>query len=278
MFGSLEAQFAREHAIAIAKDRLGSVSKSIKQEALNWIRIALERWKQEQAADDGTIEFVWQPGLLGLAGSPGEPGPTLKEMSDGLARRRVSVSKLEPHQCAGIGVKCASDLLVKLWIEQYDPVAEIAAKIAIDFAVALLVERDGMTMPPDSLGYAVRLLWTLQRAETTAYREMLTASQRQRADIAARARAAKAERNAGAFARAEWKTMAGNIYRAAIQNRGRKPKRHTVACQIRDSLAAGANKKRLPSVATIEEAIKGVYDAVLADLGRSASRKPALSG
>jgi hypothetical protein len=270
MFDSLDWQFARRDVIAIAQDRIGPAPESLKAQALDWIGVALEKWKLEQGSGDKTIEIEWYPGLLGLV-PDGLPSLRLSEVGRGIVRRRVPISQVQPHQCAGARVKCPADLLIMLWSERYPPVEVIAEKLGLDLAVALLIERDGMTMAADSLAQAVRLLWQFQQIATGVYRDMLTTTKRRQADIAAKARAAKAERNGPAFARAEWSRMAAEIWRSDINK-----KRHTVASEIRANLAArqrDGKVRRVPAVATIEDAIKGVRESVVVDLARSFHRQ-----
>ena len=103
MFGGENLDFARDQAIAIARERIAHISAETKAAALGWIDTELEKWKWEQASPDGTIE-VWT--ARSLLGGPWEEQTT-----------RRPAGELRPEQCAGQFVRTAADLFAKLSAE-----------------------------------------------------------------------------------------------------------------------------------------------------------------
>ena len=123
---------------------------------MRWLDSALDKWKLEQAAPDGTVELAPPvPGLLTVKlGDLANPRP-----------RRVPVADLRPEQCAGPGVRCAFDLLMRLYAEQYPGIKPASDKLPIKLLAALLVRRDYRTMPLSSLAFAAGMFHTMDEID-----------------------------------------------------------------------------------------------------------------
>lgn len=158
--------FARQQAIAIAADRVQHMTAEQKQLVLDYAGAIMEAWKLQQADANGMVEVAetFGTGLLSsLASSKWAGGTT----------RRVPVRELQPHECVGGIVACPADLLIKLWADGYKNAKKLDDGPGIDVATAVLLERDGMSMPMDSIASAVRLLWTFAWTAAKVYRDGL---------------------------------------------------------------------------------------------------------
>jgi hypothetical protein len=169
MFGFPDFQMVRGHAMDIARDRLESFSAEFRPVALPYIDTTLNRWKLEQADADGTVELP--PLGTGLLDLVLDPTP-----------RRVSVETLRPEQCAGPFVHCAADLWSKLLVDKYAPVVDADKRIPFDVVMALLIERDGTTMPVESLVTALHYVWISAWVGLKVYRDALKDADRGRMD------------------------------------------------------------------------------------------------
>jgi hypothetical protein len=252
---SLGEKAVRALGVAIARDRLGNASVKVRSDALAWIDTAFLIWQAAQAGPDGTVEKTIDMGLL----------------LGGRIRERVATADARPEHCAGFDVKCPADLFVKLWAEDYDHVASISRKLGPDIALSLIIERDSTTMPIESVASAIHVLWNLQRATIDVLREALTGEWQKPLDRAAHMRATKKEKNTGALGSSERRSIAAGVYRAALAAGERKPKRIAVAGTVRQILV-GRGQRKIPSVSTIDDEIKGVYDLVTLDFARIAKR------
>ena len=183
-----EFQFAREQAAWVASDRVGHMSQEQKASLLNRIDLTLEQWKLEQVQPDGTIAVDTEPGdypwpeLLGT-----EPDPL-----------HIPADHLRPEQCAGPLVESSSDLFTKLWADNYAPIRQITSAPAggHDIVMALLVERDGDSMPTGSLASALHYIWKHVWASREEFRKKLTAKQAKEAENMAEIRTRSAESRA----------------------------------------------------------------------------------
>lgn len=158
--------FARRQAIAIAADRVKHLTVDQKQLVLDYAGTVMEAWKYRQADENGTVEVAEFAGaglLDGLALGK-VPGARVK---------RVPVADLQPHECAGGVIACPADLLIMLWSDGYADAMKLDDGPGIDVATAALLERDGMSMPVDSIASAVRLLWTFAWTAAKVYRDGL---------------------------------------------------------------------------------------------------------
>ena len=144
---------------------------------------------REHAAPDGTIEVKYWP-FGGLRGG----GATLGDLANGTLDNSIhkAAAELKPDECAGPTVRSPADLFSKLVFEAYPNVIQIRDSLRHDIAVALLLERDGMSMPADSIANALRIIWTWVWELGKAYRQELTESKRTEADQLASARAESA--------------------------------------------------------------------------------------
>ena len=274
LFESLALDAAREQFVDIARDAMRGLRPEWKAKALSWIELVLERWKRQQAGPDGTVEIELPiTGPLGMGGR----GQTLRNISSGNTRRRVSVSKLKPWECAGLGIGCDADLYARLaYGERYEPITKIEEQLRDGVALALLLERDAATMPVHSLAYAVRYLWIGLFEVTKAYHSEFQALSRVRAkqveDRAKKnAEAAASKSRHAAFAHAEWKRLATNIWLEDItQTAG------LVASKVVFQLPK-PEKGRKPSVRTVKDLLiaEKVRDAVKAEMQRVKQRKQA---
>jgi len=141
--------FDRESAISIAKDRVSKLRPEFKKTLLSRIDQALESWKQDQIQPDGTIIVEWDhidPVFIDADGN-----------EYGNKDQRIPASSLRPEQCGGPTVSSKSDLFTLLWQRNYGPVRKIAGEpdVKHHVAMALLVEREGHSMPEGSLEKAV---------------------------------------------------------------------------------------------------------------------------
>lgn len=263
LFESLALNAAREQFVDIARDAMRGLRPEWKAKALSWIELVLERWKRQQAGPDGTVEIELPiTGPLGMGGR----GKTLREMSSGNTRRRVSVSKLKPWECAGLGIGCDADLYARLaYGERYEPITKIEEQLRAGVALALLLERDAAMMPIDSLARSVRYLWIGLFEVTKAYHSEFKALSLQKAKQAEErakrnADAAASKSRRAAYAHAEWKRLAAEVWRDDITQtaglvatkviyqlpkpeKGNKPRQRTVkdlitAEKVRDSVKA----------------------------------------
>ena len=101
----MDGTHAREEARGIASDAIKHVTKKRKLAASDAVNQALESWKLEHVAADGTVEVP----------IPHYTGTTVEEFIDlGSEPRRVPAGGLLPEQCAGPLVRCPLDLFVRL--------------------------------------------------------------------------------------------------------------------------------------------------------------------
>jgi hypothetical protein len=182
-----EFQFAREQAIAIASDRVGHLPREVKAALLDQIDRTLEQWKREQTQPDGTIVVEPPPGDFLWLDSNGE------ELSD--QHERIPAADLRPEQCAGPFVRSKSDLFTKLSADNYAPLREITGNpdVGHDVVMALLVERDGNSMPAESLASALHYVWIYVWASREESRKMLSKNQAEKAKQLAEARVKSAK-------------------------------------------------------------------------------------
>jgi hypothetical protein len=269
---SFALRIAREQFIGIARDRIAHLDGDEKATSLKLITDALEMWKRQQADADGMIEI--DPlivGLLGMATLSADREVKLGEIAGGNTKRRFAVSDLKPWECAGFGVNCDADLFAWLAYGGYAPVSEAERMLGSGIAIALLLERDCMTMPGDSLAYAVRYLWIHAWTSAKVYFGEIGKPYQKYAEQLAAARIKSATKRAdrAKMEHADWRSRAAATWRADPTI-----KRLVVASTIRDELARLAKPhKKPPSVATIEDAIKGVHEAVLVELSRANTRR-----
>jgi hypothetical protein len=129
-------KFARSQAIAIASDRVAHLDQDAKDAILKLIDLALER--------------------AGVAGSN-----VLDQPPTGLFGTPI--------------VPCRADQFTKLWGEQYEPAVRITSTpgIGLDVSLALLVERDGESMPVESIANALRYIWIAVWETAKVYRQLL---------------------------------------------------------------------------------------------------------
>jgi len=160
---------ARYHAIEIARDRTETMSAEAKDGALKYIENVLESWKLSQADEEGMIEVQPAAGLLGTFYGEGS-GMTLADLAHP-GPKRIAADKLKPWSCAGPLVSSPADLWVKLWADKFEPVLAFEGKVPLDLAMALLVERDGETMPVTSIASALRYVWISTWVSLRAYRQ-----------------------------------------------------------------------------------------------------------
>lgn len=187
MFGLARQQFdfARQQCAAIASEHIAHMGDKGKHAVLDSAGLVLKRWKHEQADAAGMVEVLRPYG--GLLAPVLNPCP-----------ERVPVDSVEPHECAGGYIACPSDLLLKLWGDKYPPAVKLADKVGIDVAVAALIERDAMTMPPDSLAYGIRLLWIYTRTNGAVLKAAIEKMRGERETQLAKARnTSKTTRTAG---------------------------------------------------------------------------------
>lgn len=160
---------ARGHAIAIARDRTELLTADAKTAALKYIDSTLELWKRAQADESGMIEIQPVVGLLGaFYGSAS--GMTLADLANP-GPKRFLADHLKPWNCAGPFVHSAADLWVKLWADKYEAVTVVENNLPLDLAMALLVERDGLTMPVDSMASALHYVWISTWVSLKIYRD-----------------------------------------------------------------------------------------------------------
>jgi hypothetical protein len=191
-------EFARSQAIEIAKDRVQHLTEEHKSQSLKLIDLVLEKWKLEQMGPDGKIAIM--PSMIGLLGYEISGGITLGEMLEDRSKpKHIPASELQPEQCAGPYIRSKAELFAKLWSEEYQPAFRIAELpgMGLDIVQALLVEREGKSMPADSLASAIRYIWIYTWSHAKTFRKLLTEREAALADAkaakAARARAGKAE-------------------------------------------------------------------------------------
>jgi hypothetical protein len=182
----LDNKYAREQAIAIASDRISFLPDDAQKAGLLHIELALEKWKLTQADPDGTVE-VTLPVIGGLLDSP--PGVPLSHIAAFGQKRRFPVSKVRPEQCGGEGISSAADLFRKLDESDHPLMKDLPKVLRGDAGVALLIQRDGLSMPLTSLTFHIRLIWILVWETTKAYREELIKLNSKRAGQNADARA-----------------------------------------------------------------------------------------
>lgn len=271
-FGRNDFPILREQCIAIAQDRIAHAKGERRAQALEMVALTLELWKRGRADADGTIEIdVAAPskGLLGM------DSWTRAMASQGLLpeKKRRPVEELKPWECAGPDVRCDADLFERLiYTDHYAPAEKVEQLLGPGVALALLVERDGKSMPVDSMVFAVRYLWIIVFAALQSQGIQLlelggkeARSKAQRLNAARRA-AAKKKHDAD-MARAEWKAIARDLWRG-----NPSLKVETVAVEVVDALR-GRKARRVPSAATVRAALTGVKRAVLAELARSYGRR-----
>lgn len=255
MFDPFALNNAREQCIAIARERLAVGLNGINKEgALSLVVGALEHWRSEQAAPDGTITITLEPLALGV------PGTSL----------RLPLAEVSPWQCAGPGFKCDADLFARLVFgEKYPQAVDVEAALGPGVAVALLLERDGQRMPVDSLAYAVRHIWLYTFYTLQAFRDELVKVAGQIRERATKNATLAAKRSETAkYAHAEWRATAANIWRGDITLKG-----DGVAAMICDALPDAPKGKKKPSRRTIRDAIKTVQGIVKVELQRARKRK-----
>lgn len=277
MLGNSAFDIARKQCISIAQDRITHLRGEMKEKALALVALTLSRWKYEQAAPDGTVEIA--PSVLAQAlmatSNAGRGLLSVGDAASGVTKRRVAVSDLQPWECAGYGVSCDADLFARLLYGArsdggYAPANEVERTIGYGVAIALLLERDGMSMPPASLASAVRCLWIFTWEQLKAYREDLqqlgakeAEATKQRRDASAQGAAAK--RLKAENVRAECRAVAQRFWRADPTL-----KADSVAIMVRDELRIrGYGNEDLPAQRTIRDVIKGVKNAVTANLTRA---------
>jgi hypothetical protein len=263
MFDSFALTSAREQCIAIARDHIAHLKGERKAQALAHIAAILSCWKLEQADPDGTIEI--DPLKLELLGAFPR-GMSISDLAVEPGRRPIA--EVQPWECAGSGVRCDADLFARLaYGGDYSPAGSAEQELGPGVAVALLLERDGMTMPVDSLADAVRHLWIIVSATAQVYRAAVNGIGKKAAAAAAQrldasAKGAVKNRLSAEYAHADWRSQASSIWRADPQ-----AKADYIAQQIVD-----AARDPKPRVRTVRDAIKGVKSATMTTLARSAKR------
>ena len=253
-------RYARQQAVAIANDRIDFLSREARAQVLEVIDDILEQWKAEQAAPDGTVEVPIARGLLGL--------PTLGDLLHYGEVRRVQVSELLPHQCAGLD--CAADLWARLWHEKYPGVSKVPEWFGLDKVMALLLQRDGMTMSADSIASAIRYIWIFVYSQAREYAAELHQKEKKLAEQRAEASAigaAKKRANAESL-HSEWNTIAHQLWIA-------DPKLTVKAAAVKVHLQMVARRPKSPppSVRRIIDVIGPTKQVALTTLSRAYQHK-----
>jgi hypothetical protein len=248
-----EFQFAREQAIAIASDRVGHLPQRARKLLLGQVDRTLEQWKREQTQPDGTIVVESPPGDFPWLDSHGE------ELGD--QPERIPAAELLPEQCAGPFVRSRSDLFTKLWRNNYAPTRTIASNpnTGHDVVMALLVEREGDSMPAESLASALLCIWTYVWASREAFRQMLSEKQAKQATQIADAQAK------GVIANVEKARKLDQVIREkaiAIHLEEDFPDENTVAAKVYEQIKSYKEFK-LYKKAGVLRRIKGTREAAL---------------
>jgi hypothetical protein len=283
MFGSghNDSPIVREQCIAIAKDRVAHVKGEKRAQALEMVALTLELWKRGRADADGTIEIdvaVPSKGLLDM------DSWTRAMASQGLLpeKKRRPAAELKPWECAGSGVQSDADLFERLlYTDHYAPAEKIEQLLGPGVPLALLVERDGKTMPVDSLVFAVRYLWIIafwalksQRIELHQFGSKAAAAKAQR--LIASKLAAETKHHDAEMARAQWKTIAGKLWRGDLLLKDKYVAAKVVEelkRQRAERLLKGEKAERIPALGTVMNHLGGVRNAVRAELARRDKRR-----
>lgn len=240
----LDGTGARQEAIGIARDAIAHLSKEKKTVALDSITKALQTWKLEQAAEDGTIQVSFSCFGAAVAGDL---------TSRGIRTERVPATELLPEQLAGPLVRSACDLFVELLSRNNPTVEGIENAWGLNVITAILLERDGMRMPMGSILFAVRTLWIYQWEKGKAYQEMAGKAKRETVERLARGRTKSGAMRTTA-AKEKWHDWRQRCER--IRREYPKLKRIAVAAMIHEEVKDDKNR---PSIATIDNKLKGYF-------------------